>query len=283
MGVNRRPAAAGTFYPGSERSLKEILDRLFNFPPDNLSKYTPPNMKEVFGIVSPHAGYQYSGYVAAKGYSLLKTYIPSPERVFILGPNHQGLGSIIASSTKEGWQTPLGTVPVDLEGVRKLSNLSKLVDLDDLAHEYEHSIEVQLPLLQYTYGNTFKLLPICMMVQDKHFATELGSVIADLFVPGRDILVASSDFTHYEPHNVALRKDKKLITYIEKLDVEGFYDCIDENKISVCGFGPIATLMTLSKKIGASGGKLLVYMTSGEIIGEYDQVVGYASIALGKW
>ncbi len=240
-------------------------------------------MKEVFGIVSPHAGYQYSGYVAAKGYSFLKTHIPSPERVFILGPNHQGLGSIIASSTKEGWQTPLGTVSVDLEGVRKLSNLSKLVDLDDLAHEYEHSIEVQLPLLQYTYGNTFKLLPICMMAQDKHFATELGSVIADLFVPGRDILVASSDFTHYEPHNVALRKDKKLITYIEKLDVEGFYGCIDENKISVCGFGPIATLMTLSKKIGASGGKLLVYMTSGEIIGEYDQVVGYASIALGKW
>ena len=248
-----------------------------------MSKYSPPTIKEVFGIVSPHAGYQYSGYVAAKGYSLLKSHIPSLERIIILGPNHQGLGSIIASSTKGGWQTPLGIVPVDLEGVTKLSKLSKLVDLDDLAHEYEHSIEVQLPFLQYIYGSTFKLLPICMMAQNKHFAVELGSTIADFFVPGKDIMIASSDFTHYEPHNVALRKDKELISYIEKLDVEGFYNYIDENKVSVCGFGPIATLMTLSKRIGASGGKLLVYMTSGEVIGEYDQVVGYASIAFGKW
>jgi len=283
LGVNRRPAVAGTFYPGSERSLNETLNQLFTFPPDNLSKYSPPSLKEVFGIVSPHAGYQYSGYVAAKGYSLLKSHISSPERVIILGPNHQGLGSVIASSTKEGWQTPLGTVQVDLDGVKKLSKLSKLVDLDDLAHEYEHSIEVQLPLLQYTYGSAFKLLPICMMAQDKRFAIELGSTIAEFFVSGRDIMVASSDFTHYEPHNIALKKDKELISYIEKLDVEGFYDCIDENRVSVCGFGPIATLMTLSKKIGASGGKLLVYMTSGEVIGEYDQVVGYASIAFGKW
>jgi AmmeMemoRadiSam system protein B len=283
LGVNRRPAVAGTFYPGSEKSLMETLEQLFAFPPDNLSNYSPPNLKEVFGIVSPHAGYQYSGYVAAKGYSLLKSHAPFPNRVIILGPNHQGLGSIIASSTKEGWQTPLGLIQVDLEGVKKLSKLSKLVDLDDLAHEYEHSIEVQLPFLQYIYGSTFKILPICMMAQDKHFAVELGNTIADFFIPGKDIIVASSDFTHYEPHNIALKKDKELISYIEKLDVEGFYDYIDKNRMSVCGFGPIATLMSLSKKIDASGGKLVVYMTSGEVIGEYDQVVGYASIAFGKW
>ena len=221
--------------------------------------------------------------MAAKGYSLLKSNIPSPERVIILGPNHQGLGSIIASSTKEGWQTPLGSIPVDLEGVKKLSKLSRLVDLDDLAHEYEHSIEVQLPFLQYIYGSTFKILPICMMAQDKRFTVELGNAIAKFFVPGKDIVIASSDFTHYEPHDVALKKDKGLISYIEKLDIEGFYEYIDENKVSVCGFGPIATLMALSKKVDASGGKLLVYMTSGEVIGEYDQVVGYASIAFGKW
>ncbi len=271
---------AGAFYPKTEKSLKDVLDKIFATIPK--TSLLEPKFKEVFGVVSPHAGYQYSGLVAAKGFSLLKEYVPSPRRIIIIGPNHQGIGSIIASTRKAYWTTPLGDVAVDVEGVKQLSSTSHLVDIDDLAHEYEHSIEVQLPFLQYIYGNTFKIIPICMMAQDKIFAEELGSCLSETFVRGKDVLVASSDFTHYEPHESALKKDRELINYIEKLDVNGFYDHLFEKRVTACGFGPIATLMTLSKKIGALESRLLLYMTSGEVIGEYDQVVGYASIVFGR-
>ncbi|MGQ9780879.1 MAG: MEMO1 family protein [Nitrososphaeria archaeon] len=281
MDANRRPAVAGSFYPGGEEGLRDALGQLFASA-STAKGYIPPHFSTLFGLVSPHAGYQYSGFVAARGYALVKSLAPSLERVILIGPNHQGIGSIIASPTSQRWLTPLGAVPVDVEGVKELSRISKMVDLDDLAHEYEHSIEVQLPFLQYVYGSVFKILPICMMSQEKRFAVDLGDSISQIFVPGKDLVVASSDFTHYEPHSVALEKDRKLIERIEELDVDGFYDLIYDKKITVCGFGPIATLMTVSKKLGALGGKLLVYMTSGEVIGEYDQVVGYASIAFGK-
>jgi len=278
---SRRPAVAGTFYPRHERELREIFDNLFAAIRSK-TDYSEPEFKEVFGIVSPHAGYQYSGLVAAKGFSFLKKHMPSPERVIIIGPNHQGIGSMIASTRKSYWITPLGDVAVDVEGVKKLSSTSHLVDIDDLAHEYEHSLEVQLPFLQYIYGGNFKIIPICMMAQDKTFAEELGTCLSEIFVRGKDVIVASSDFTHYEPHENALKKDRGLINYIEKLDVNGFYDYLSDRKMSVCGFGPIATLMAMSKKLNASESKLLMYMTSGEVVGEYDQVVGYASIAFGR-
>jgi len=282
LGVNRRPAVAGSFYPGSEKGLRDTLSQLFASASTKKEGYSPPAFSSLFGLVSPHAGYQYSGYVAARGYALAKSLAPSLERVIVIGPNHQGVGSIIASPTSEKWLTPLGAVQIDVDGIRRLSRISNVIDLDDLAHEYEHSIEVQLPFLQYVYGGAFKILPICMMSQEKRFAVDLGDSISEIFVEGKDMIVASSDFTHYEPHSVALEKDRELIGYIERLDIEGFYDLIYDRKITVCGFGPIATLMEVSKKLGASGGRLLLYMTSGEVVGEYDQVVGYASIAFGK-
>ena len=277
----RRPAVAGTFYPSSSGSLKNLLEQLFS---SSKAKVFPlPKFSKLIGIVSPHAGYEYSGYVAARGYSILKSYAPNPSRAIILGPNHRGIGSIISSSTKEYWATPLGNVKVDVEGVKLLSKSSKIIDLDEYSHAYEHSIEVQLPFLQHIYGNDFKIIPICMMEQDKHFALEVADAILKILNPEKDIIVASSDFTHYEPHNEAQKKDSTLINFIEKLDVDGFYDCLYSMNITACGFGPIAVLMTISKSLGMSGSKLVSYMTSGDVIGDYDQVVGYASIAFGKW
>jgi hypothetical protein len=280
---NRVPAVAGAFYPGNEISLKQMLVHLFNSPSKLADGCSQINFKEIIGIVSPHAGYQYSGYVAACGYSMLKLYKPSIRRAVIIGPNHHGVGSIVATSRKAHWTTPLGRVSVDTDGIKKLTRISSLVDLDDSAHEFEHSIEVQIPFLQYIYGNDIKILPVSMMEQDKSFAIDLGNAISEILEPQNDVIIASSDFTHYEPHSLASKKDLNLIKYAEKLDVDGFYDYIKDNRITVCGFGPIATLMTVSKKMNVSGGILLTYMTSGQITKDYDQVVGYASIAFAKW
>lgn len=277
----RRPVVSGTFYPSNLRELKSLLEQLFSSTKAKVLQL--PQFSKIIGIVSPHAGYEYSGYVAAKGYSLLKSHIPSPSRVIILGPNHRGIGSIISSSTKEYWTTPLGNVKVDVEGVKQLLKFSKIIDLDEFSHTYEHSIEVQLPFLQHMYGTDFKIIPICMMEQDKHFAVEVANAILNIFDPEKDIIVASSDFTHYESQNDAQRKDSALISYIEKLDVDGFYDCLYNMNITACGFGPIAVLMVVSKNLGMTGSRLVSYMTSGDVIGDYDQVVGYASIAFGKW
>jgi len=277
----RRPAVAGTFYPSNLKDLKSLLEQLFSST--KAKDFPLPKFSKLIGVVSPHAGYEYSGYVAAKGYSLLKSYAPAPSRVIILGPNHRGVGSIISSSTKEFWATPLGNVRVDVEGVKTLSSFSKIIDLDEYSHAYEHSIEVQLPFLQYIYGGDFKIIPICMMEQDKRFALEVADAILKVIDPEKDLIVASSDFTHYEPQADAQKKDSTLISFIEKLDLDGFYNCIYSMDVTACGFGPIAVLMAVSKGLGMTGSKLVSYMTSGDVTGDYDQVVGYASIAFGKW
>ncbi|MEM1985148.1 MAG: MEMO1 family protein [Nitrososphaeria archaeon] len=281
MASIRRAAVSGTFYPSGQGELKSLLEQLFSSSKAKVLQL--PHFSKIIGIVSPHAGYEYSGYVAAKGFSILKSYVPSPSRAIILGPNHRGVGSIISSTTKEYWATPLGNVKVDIDGIKQLLKFSNIIDLDDFSHAYEHSIEVQLPFLQYLYGTDFKIIPICMMEQDKHFALEVAKALLNIFDPERDIIVASSDFTHYESQNSAQKKDSTLISYIEKLDVDGFYDCLYNMNVTACGFGPIAVLMTISKNLNMTGSRLVSYMTSGDVIGDYDQVVGYASIVFGKW
>lgn len=281
MASIRRPAVSGTFYPSNLGELKSLLEQLFS---SSKAKVSPlPQFSKIIGVVSPHAGYEYSGYVAAKGYSILKSYVPLLSRVIILGPNHRGVGSIISSSSKEYWTIPLGNVEVDVDGVKQLLKFSNIIDLDDFSHAYEHSIEVQLPFLQYLYGNSFKIIPICMMEQDKHFALEVAKALLNIFDPEKDIIVASSDFTHYEFQYSARKKDLTLISYIENLDIDGFYNCLYNMNITACGFGPIAVLMAVSKNLGMMGSRLVSYMTSGDVIGDYDQVVGYASIVFGKW
>ncbi len=260
----RRPAVAGQFYPGSGGEIRSLISRL--------APKEPRDKIKACGVVVPHAGYIYSGSVAADVYASI-TGAPT---FVLLGPSHYGVGSPVAVST-QSWETPLGIVDVDLDFI---SLLDGIIDQDEIAHESEHSIEVQIPLLQYFFED-FKIVPICIGMQDydsvKEVATELIRALKQYGKPV--VVVASSDFTHYEDVKVARKKDTKLIEDIEKLDVPAFYDDLYRLNATACGYGPIAAMMMICGARGASSGELVKYATSGDITGD-SQVVGYAGITI---
>ncbi|MGQ9468273.1 MAG: AmmeMemoRadiSam system protein B [Nitrososphaerales archaeon] len=274
----RKAEVAGIFYPLDPDELRAGIEESF------LHKIGPrrkPPSNEAIGekvaLVSPHAGYMYSGPVAAHGYYAC-SYLKSIELVVIAGPNHHGIGSGVATVREGAWETPLGRVEVDDDSAKRLVESSGIVDFDDSAHRREHSIEVQIPFLQYIYGTKFKILPISMMLQDMSTAVDVGKAIADCVKDKKFLLIASSDFTHYEAQEVASRKDSEAIKAILQMDISRLYDVIEELNVTMCGYGPVATIITAAKELKITKGRLLQYATSGDITGDYSSVVGYASI-----
>lgn len=264
----RQATVAGKFYPADPNALKKELDNCFR-------GITIEAKTGIKGIVVPHAGYIYSGRVAAHSYAVL----PAADTYIMFGPNHTGYGSPIALST-EIWSTPLGKVETDHELGKELAG--SIIDHDELAHRFEHSIEVQIPFLQYRFNHDFKILPICMGMQDEETAIEVGMEITRAVkATGRKtVIIASSDFTHYQPSHVAESNDRYLIKAILDMDVHEFYGRLYKKDISACGFGPIAATITATRELGASRADLLKYATSGEVTGDNSGVVGYASLIL---
>jgi len=278
--IVRRPAVAGSFYPADPGDLKEAIASSYLHPlgPGSL----PPSSEEVSGVaacVCPHAGYQYSGPVAAHSYLWLSS-LKKPETVVILGPNHYGIGSGISTFSDGLWETPLGRVEVDAESAKRLVELTGIIDFDPDAHRREHSIEVQLPFLQQIYGE-FRFVPISLAFQDLETARDLGRGIADLLRGREAIVVASSDLTHYEPADQAREKDTLLLERVKALDIDGFYRTLEERNITACGFGAIASVMEASKRLGFKRGEVHKYASSGDTTGDYDAVVGYPSVTFG--
>lgn len=274
----RKPAVAGYFYESDEQLLKERIKWCYTHPigpgriPGKLG-----NKRSIKGLISPHAGYEFSGPVAAFSYLELAED-GLPETVLILCPNHTGMGSGLSTMTQGGWQTPLGEVPIDTEFARKLVDNYPLMDDEPSAHIQEHSCEVQLPFLQ-ELGQDFKLVPICMMMQDLETSQELGGAIALTAQElGQDLVViASTDFTHQMPHKVAVAQDKKVLDAIESFDEQEMFKRIISNNVTMCGYGPVATTMAASKAMGAHNATILKYATSGDTSGNYTSVVGYGS------
>lgn len=275
----RRPAVAGLFYPSSPEALKKKIESSFLHPigPGRL----PPKEADesLIATINPHAGYEYSGPVAAHSFLEISAR-QSIDVITIIGPNHYGYGSGVAAPLSDEWETPLGVLKVDVGLARRLMISSKLVDMDDAAHWREHSIEVQLPFLQYSLKTKPLILPISMAMQDINTAVEVGDVLANLLMGRRALLIASSDFSHYEPHEVAAEKDMKAIEAILTMDVSELYRVVEKYNVSMCGFGPVAVMLVAAKQLGAKKAKLLKYATSGDITGDYSSVVGYGSIAL---
>ena len=272
----REPAVSGIFYPKNPNELREDIESLFrdpNFGPGNL----PPsgNNERIYGMVSPHAGYMYSGAVAAHGYYDLSS--SKFESALILGPNHYGLGSEVALMDKGSWETPLGKVEIDSEVAQSIHQNCDIISIDESAHSRDHCIEVQLPLLQYIKGQ-FKIVPIILINQGKNTCKKLGTDIYESIKDRNLIPIASSDLTHYEANNLAYEKDKLLISAILSLDIEKFYSVLISFNVTACGYGAIATVMEISKRMGATKGRLLKYATSGDIAGDNKSVVGYSSI-----
>lgn len=273
----RKPAVAGIFYENQPKLLKKSIEDCFmhELGPGNL-----PSMgstRKIKGAIVPHAGYIYSGPIAAHSYYKI-VEDGFPETFVILCPNHTGLGTGVSISSDEQWNTPLGNIDVDVEFAECLFKSSEIMDLDDLAHLREHGCEVQLPFLQY-FSEDFKIVPITMGFQDMDTAKDVAYAINNAKNSlGRDILVlASTDFTHYQTQEIASKQDHYLIDLISQFDVSELYSKIQEHNITICGYGPVVSTLVFAKNNNVYNAKFLKYATSGDISKDYSAVVGYTS------
>ena len=281
----RKPAVAGSFYPAGEAELKQAVESsyLHKLGPGKLPPKGAGSSSGLKACVCPHAGYTFSGPIAAHSYLDLSELI-EPELVVIVGPNHYGVGSGVATYGEGEWETPLGKVAVDPDATNRIVSLAGFVDIDPEAHRREHSIEVQLPFLQRLYGESFQFLPISLAFQDKRTARDLGKALAELLKEAAEaevgaVLIASSDLTHYEPASAAKEKDTVLLKHVQSLDLDAFYTALERRNITACGFGAIASVMEACKLLGFQKGRLNAYATSGDITGDNESVVGYPSVS----
>ena len=281
----RRPTQAGAFYEGNAESLKRQIENCFlhELGPGKIPEVVKTGPRQVVGLVCPHAGYMFSGPVAAHSYYRL-ALDGKPDVAVILSPNHTGYGSALAVMNEGVWRTPLGDVEVDGETANQIIHESRIIDVDELAHRFEHSIEVQLPFLQYLYGSEFKIVPISFQwtMQDATSTKEVGQAVAKVLAGKNSVIIASSDMTHYEPQESAVKKDRLTLEAVEAMDEAKFYSIVETQRISACGYGPIAALITAAKILGAKEAKVLSYKTSGDVIGDYSSVVGYAAVCFTK-
>ncbi len=279
----RRPCQAGAFYEGHAESLKSQIENCFlhEFGPGKIREAVKVGPRRVVGLVCPHAGYMFSGPVAAHAYYKLASD-GKPDVVAIFGPNHTGHGSALAVMNDGFWRTPLGDIEVDGETANQIVRESRIVDVDDSAHRFEHSIEVQIPFLQYLYGSDFRIVPICFLMQDLSSSREVGQAVAKVLAEKNAVMIASSDMTHYETQESATKKDKLALGAVETMDEAKFYSAVEAHNISACGYGPIAALIAAAKILEAKEAKLLCYKTSGDITGDYSSVVGYAAVCFTK-
>lgn len=264
----RKPVVAGQFYPQTEEGINKMLSKMID----------PASEKqEAKAVILPHAGYVYSGYVA--GATISKVVIK--KTAVILGTDHTGAGSPFSIMTKGSWLTPLGEAKIDTEIAESILKNSSLLKEDSLAHLYEHSIEVEIPFLQYLRKD-IKIVPIVISRSGIENYQLLGREIAEGFKKiGRSVLfVASTDMTHYESKPAAEEKDRLAIDAILALDEEKLFHVVEENNISMCGVAPTCTLISVCRDLGAQKSGLVKYQTSGDITGDYASVVGYAGFII---
>lgn len=283
MPTIRRPHVASQFYEGDAEALRAQISSCFlhKLGPKKLPQTNFGNApRKIVGLISPHAGYIYSGPVAAHAYYEL-ALDGKPDTVVLLGPNHTGLGSALSIMREGAWRTPLGDVEVDSAVSDAILHEINLIDVDEVAHRYEHSIEVQLPFLQFLYGKEFKIVPLCYQLQDYDSAVEVGRALTEALADTNSVVIASSDMTHYEPAKTAALKDHAALKAVTDMDAKRFYETIENQNITACGFMPITSLITYGVGVCAKA-QLLSYHNSGDITGDHSSVVGYAAVSFKK-
>ena len=272
----RHPVVNGTFYPGNKDTLIKMIASMIN----NVHPVKKEE-KDIFGLISPHAGYVYSGPAAAHGYSLLKG--KNYDTVIVLGPSHYTLMNG-ASTWKDGeYKTPLGSQPIDTEVTNFLLQYEH-IEFNQIAHIQEHSIEVQVPFLQYVLKSEFKFVPIIVGNQQYQYTKILAETLTELIknIPKKYLFIASTDLSHYHSDEVAKRLDKNVVDAIKNFDIEKLVEIINTGKGEACGIGPVLTLLLLAKNMNASDIDILSLTNSGETSGDYSRVVGYMSAVLYK-
>ncbi len=266
----RKASAAGQFYPSAK---DDIINQIEGFVDKRALLFS------CLACMLPHAGYVYSGRVAVETVSRIR-----PRRkIILLGPNHTGYGPEFSLMSEGVWKTPLGDIKIVADLAKDILSGSKYLKSDYLAHVYEHSLEVELPILQY-FNPDFEIVPVTILSQDKAALKEVGREIAAVIKnsdkPDEIMLIASSDMTHYETQKEAEFKDKEAIQAILGLDEDKLYDLVKKLNITMCGFAPAIITLSAVKLLGAKSAELVRYETSGQTSGDYTSVVGYAGIII---
>lgn len=275
--MTRLPVVAGRFYEGTEDMLRQRIEECFlkGNGPGRLPDMEQTNERRIKALIAPHAGYVYSGMPAAHSY--LSLYEDGkPDHIVIIGPNHSGYGAPVAICN-EDWKTPLGIARYDRQLGPLIVERNQYATNDCVAHSAEHSIEVQVPFLQYTFGEDVSFVPICLRSYDYKILQSLGDTLAELSDEMDILVIASSDFTHFESAQSAKMKDNQAMEFLEYLDPEGFMRFVQEHRVSICGSGPIAVALLYSKHKGATNFKMLKYTNSGDVTGDHKSVVAYVS------
>ena len=266
--MKRSPAVAGQFYHGTSSKLQQQVENYID---------RGARRENVIAVVSPHAGLIYSGSVAGAVYSSINF----PETFILIGPNHTGLGAQISLMASGEWEIPTGVFPIDEKISHKISMYVPIVTKDSKAHMFEHSLEVQLPFIA-SFSKEAKIVPIIMLSATVEECRIIGEGIARAVkdIGSSVVIVASSDMSHYVPDDVARKKDSKAIDRILSLDPEGLYEIVGKERISMCGYIPVTTMLYAAEALGAQSARLIKYATSAEVSGDYEHVVGYAGIVL---
>ena len=276
----RQPAVAGAFYPADPNKLKERIESSFL---DDAGVGFIPELNSFDGseypvnIMVPHAGYQYSGAIASHGYcEIVKNGFP--EVFIIISPNHTGFGSEISVFNEGEWVTPLGSIEVDNEFANMIIESSDIASADFSAHIREHSIEVQLPFLQY-FSTDFKIVPITMGTQTFVTSNDLVNAIFDAAnkLNKSYCVIASTDLSHFNNQEKANKVDGFVLEDISEMNEFKLFEEVVQYNITMCGYGPVMATMSLSKRCGKSNSEILAYATSGDVTGDFTSVVGYAS------
>lgn len=266
--VKREPAVCGQFYPSNPDKLKKMISGYVR---------SENEKKTVLGLISPHAGYIYSGHVAGAVFSGINI----PDDVVLLGPNHTGMGEKVALMPDGVWETPLGDVEVNQELAKCLLTGSSKLRKDYMAHTREHSLEVQLPFLQYL-NPSVRIVPITLMHGSYGDLKNIGIAVAEGIREYKKtvLIVVSSDMSHYVSHDWARQNDKRAIDKVIELDGKGLIEVCEKYDITMCGVYPSVAGIEACKELGAQKGQLVKYATSGEVSGDYGHVVGYAGITI---
>jgi MEMO1 family protein len=275
---NVRPAmVAGSFYPADPKELAGMIDGF-------MAAAKPPAIKDVAAIVVPHAGYVYSGQVAAYSYALVKGR--PIQRVVVISPSHIDAFGFASVFDGDAYDTPLGRIAVDTAFAAKLATMDRRIQRSARGHGVvngrgEHALEVQLPFLRRALGE-FKLVPIIMGAQDYDTCRALGVALARLIQGPGTLIVASSDLSHFHPYDKAVQLDSKALRAIEEWDYLSMARNFERQVWEACGGGPIVAAMIAAERLGATGSRVLKYANSGDVTGDKSSVVGYGAAALFK-
>jgi AmmeMemoRadiSam system protein B len=268
---------AGQWYPGNPSRLASSVDGYIT------AAHLPKLPGEVIAIVTPHAGHVYSGNVAGHAFAAVKGL--KPRLVAVISPMHQPYSQSLLTSAHDAYQTPLGEVPIDGDAVQRLDALLKETlgaGLTPIRKDREHSLEIELPFLQRALDDPFTLLPVMVRDQGKRVTKALGHALARVLADYKALLVASTDLSHFYPQDAANRFDREFLRRLEAFDPARLLQAEEERQAFACGRGAVAAVLWAASELGADQVRILKYATSGDVSGDYHQVVGYGAAAITK-